>query len=234
MAERTAHYDKDGERDCASEMVDWLSDKPQDVWADVAPNLNWDSAEHVLLWMVEQERCDLAVATWILWGTDITSVVKDGRYPEWRSSAAGKIAVTVINNVRRSLYRSSRLRFAQPHRGDLLHAVEQWRAVPDMQKRKHSDLNLGPPPVATAALASTAQSLRLGPVHGNGDQHRRSARLEEPVQHPSAVGLASRTRNERCADRSDDRVRSTDAAVAPGVRGGLFHAVEKLRAGPAR
>jgi len=82
MAERKAYYDEYGERDYASEMVDWLSDKPQDVWADVAPDLNWDSAEHVLQWMVEQERCDLAVVSWIFWGTDIAGVVKDGRYPE--------------------------------------------------------------------------------------------------------------------------------------------------------
>jgi len=142
MAERKAYYDEYGERDYASEMVDWLSDKPQDVWADVAPDLNWDSAEHVLQWMVEQERCDLAVVSWIFWGTDIASVVKDGRYPEWRSSQAGKIAVTVLNNVRRGFYRSRKLRLPQPHRDDLLRAVERWHAVPDARKRKHSDLDL--------------------------------------------------------------------------------------------
>ena len=142
MTARKAHFDDYGERDYASEMVDWLSDKPQDVWADVAPDLNWDSAEHVLQWMVEQERCDLAVAIWIFWATDITSVVKDRRYPEWRSSDAGKIAVTVLNNVRRGFYRSRKLRLPQPHRGDLLRAVECWRAVPDALKRKHSDLDL--------------------------------------------------------------------------------------------
>jgi len=49
-------------------MIDWLADKPQDVWADVAPSLNWDCAEHVLKWMVEQERCDLVIATWGLLG----------------------------------------------------------------------------------------------------------------------------------------------------------------------
>jgi hypothetical protein len=145
MAERNAYYDEDGERDYASEMIDWLADKPQDVWADVAPSLNWDCAEHVLKWMVEQERCDLAIATWIFWATDITSVVKDGRYPEWRSGDAGKIAVTVINNLRRGFYRSSKLRFAQPYRDDLLHAVERWRTVPDAFKRKHSDLDLPTP-----------------------------------------------------------------------------------------
>ena len=154
MAERKAYYDEYGERDYGSEMVEWLSDKPQDVWADVAPNLNWDSAEPVLQWMVEQERCDLAIASWIFWATDITSVVKDSRYSEWRSSTAGKIAVTILNNMRRGFYRSRKLRFREPYRGDLLRAVARWQAVPDGLKRKHSDLAL--------------PTLLLGPFKGRG------------------------------------------------------------------
>lgn len=154
MTERKAYYDEDGERRYAPEMIDWLKGKPQDVWADVAPNLNWDSAERVLQWMVEQERCDLAVAAWIFWASDITSVVKDGRYPEWRSTAAGKIAATVIKNMRGGFYRSRKLRMSPPWRSDLLRAVERWRAVPDSMKRKHSDLDL-PTPL-------------LGPFKGRG------------------------------------------------------------------
>ena len=67
-------------------------------------------------------------------GSDITSVVKDGRYVEWRSSPAGKIAVTIIDNLRRGFYRTAKLRFAQPHREDLLRAVERWRAVPEVRR----------------------------------------------------------------------------------------------------
>jgi hypothetical protein len=91
--------------------------------------------------MVEQERCDRTVAAWIFRCSDITTVVKNGGYAARRSSA-GKIAVTIIDNMRRGFYRSGKLRLPEPYRGDLLRMVERWRALPDHMKGRRSDLDL--------------------------------------------------------------------------------------------
>jgi Domain of unknown function (DUF4274) len=145
MGERKAYFDEFGERRYAPEMIDWLAGKPQAIWMDVVPHLNWDSAESVLLWMAQQEQCDLAVAAWIFWGTGIESVVKGGYLAKWHSSDAGKIADTVRHNVQRGFYRSSKLRFPEPYRSDLERSVERWRAIPERLKREHPDLDLPAP-----------------------------------------------------------------------------------------
>ena len=144
MTDRKAYFDAFGERLYAPEMIDWLKGKPQDAWIDVVPHLNWDSAEDVLLWMVEQEQCELSVAAWIFWATDIESVVRGGYYSEWRRSGSGKIASTILRNLRRGFYRSRRLRFAEPYRGDLARTVKRWCDMPDKLKAAHSDLKLPP------------------------------------------------------------------------------------------
>jgi hypothetical protein len=44
----------DDDRDHAQAMIDWLADKDPDVWFEVTPNLNWDSADRVLDWIISQ------------------------------------------------------------------------------------------------------------------------------------------------------------------------------------
>lgn len=60
----------DDERDHPQAMIDWLADKDPDVWFEVSKNLNWDSAEGVLEWIVSQPRCDRANAALIFWRAD--------------------------------------------------------------------------------------------------------------------------------------------------------------------
>jgi hypothetical protein len=172
MAVRKVYLDEFGERRYAPEMIDWLSNKPQSVWIDVVPNLNWDAADPFFHWMATQPRCDLVVAAWIFWGTDIESVVKGGYFANWRQSGYGKLAVTIADNVRHGFYRSGDLGFPEPYRGDLARSIERWRAIPHELRKVDPDLDL------PAAL--------LGPFNGRA----RFVRPDWRAQHnPYVWGL---------------------------------------------
>ena len=136
-------YERFGEHLPVPELIDWLRGKPQDAWATVVPYLNWDCAGEVLLWVVQQDDCDLVVATWIFWLTDIGSVVSLGRYADWRDTDEGKkIATTIIANVKRGFYRSRGLRMVAPYDGEIGRYTERWKAIPGALKAAHRDLDL--------------------------------------------------------------------------------------------
>jgi hypothetical protein len=142
MAERNIQYDEYGERLYTPEMIHWLEDKPQDVWADIVTCLNWDSAERVLQWMVERPDCERVIAAQILWGTDITRVLQGDGYEPWRQSFAGQLAMTIIRNARNGFYRSSRLRLGGVHDQELAAAAERWRKLPAARKSAHPEIDV--------------------------------------------------------------------------------------------
>lgn len=60
--------DIEEEFDRVQAMIAWLADKDPDVWFEITRQLNWDTSERVLDWIISQPSCDKANAALIFWG----------------------------------------------------------------------------------------------------------------------------------------------------------------------
>jgi len=59
----------------------WLKEQPQQAWLYYARRANWDQADSLFVWMVEDERCDRALASWLFWSADPTFAITQGKRP---------------------------------------------------------------------------------------------------------------------------------------------------------
>ena len=90
-------------RDVIQEIIEWLPSQPQDVWLGLARAPNWDNADDLLLWMVNQPQCDLSVAALILWGSDVVHYLREGGLREGTHTHA------ILTNYEKGFYRTCEL-----------------------------------------------------------------------------------------------------------------------------
>ena len=97
--------DEEGERDYIRELKTWLPSQPQDAWLMVVKNMNWDSMDSLLDFMVADPDCDIAIAAMIFWATDPGYHLANWK----RSSAGAKRIARILANIERGSYGRSEL-----------------------------------------------------------------------------------------------------------------------------
>ena len=108
-----------GERTYLGEIKAWLPSQPQGTWLMVLKNMNWDSMDSLMQFMIDDPDCDIAIAAYIFWACD----------PGWHvanegtsSGGAARIA-RIAANVDRGFYRRSELAL---NRFEVLHNVHAY------------------------------------------------------------------------------------------------------------
>lgn len=105
MGIRKTYYDGNPEdRNWADDYWSWLKDQPQDAWLLWAREANWDNAESIFADMVRDERCDLALVSYLFWTAEPGFFVSNP-YGIEDDTLIG----TIIANVERSFYRHAAL-----------------------------------------------------------------------------------------------------------------------------
>ncbi|MEO1143539.1 MAG: DUF4274 domain-containing protein, partial [Pseudomonadota bacterium] len=90
-------------------MTGWLKQQPQDSWLIFASSCNFDFADNVLKWMVDQPECDRSVAARILWWLSPSYYHVSGNL-----KFGGEFVVKIIENYHAGFYRKNEL-FLDPY-----------------------------------------------------------------------------------------------------------------------
>jgi|GEM_PF-4862150 len=51
----------------ARDLWAWLKEQPQDAWLLWMRTANWDNADQIFDWMLDDPNCDLAIVSWLFW-----------------------------------------------------------------------------------------------------------------------------------------------------------------------
>jgi hypothetical protein len=104
MIPRTFHDDAKQDRRVTLDFWAWLQDQPHDAWLLWARWANWDNADTIFELMLDRADCDLALVSWIFWGTDPGYYVRNPS-----SFGAHTLTGKIVANCEREFYRSSNL-----------------------------------------------------------------------------------------------------------------------------
>jgi Domain of unknown function (DUF4274) len=105
-----------GERAYLGEIKAWLPSQPQGTWLMVLKNMNWDSMDSLMQFMIDDSDCDIAIAAYIFWACD----------PGWHVANEGTFSERIARiaaNVGRGFYRRSELAL---NRFEVLHNVHAY------------------------------------------------------------------------------------------------------------
>ncbi|HUP89485.1 MAG TPA: DUF4274 domain-containing protein [Longimicrobiales bacterium] len=104
MIPRTYYDGNPEDRRYVHDYWSWLKDQPQDAWLLWARHANWDNADTIFAFMVDDPDCDLALVSWLFW---FCGPAEHVRNPDFYRP--GQLIRKIVENVERGLYRSSQL-----------------------------------------------------------------------------------------------------------------------------
>ncbi|MFT5510745.1 MAG: hypothetical protein ACI89J_003842 [Hyphomicrobiaceae bacterium] len=110
MIKKTFHDGNPEDWHYTGDFWNWIRKQPQDVWLLWARHANWDSADSIFERMVDDPRCDGALASWIFWNAEPGyHYANPDHYSKNPGAFDNSLVGRIMKNAQRGYYKDAEL-----------------------------------------------------------------------------------------------------------------------------